>query len=77
MEFNGHNYRVLVDPLYDLSKFYRIDPYIVSGPTRRLKPKLERLANAKNETVITFDVIVDEIESHQERDGMYLIPTYP
>lgn len=71
-EFNGHTYRVLIDPLDDLSKFHRLDPYIVSGPTRRLRPKLERLANARNETVISFEIIVDEIESYQERNGINL-----
>jgi hypothetical protein len=77
VDFNGHRYRVLIDPLDDLSQFHRIDPYIVSGPTRRLKPKLERLANARNETVIAFEVIVGEIESHQERTGMNLTTAYP
>lgn len=72
--FNGHNYRVLIDSLDDLGKFYRLDPYIVSGPTRLLKEKIVKLATTKNETIIEFGVIVNEIETHREVNGLNVEP---
>lgn len=72
--FNGHDYRVVIDSLDDLGKFYHLDPYVVSGPTRLLKEKIERLATTKQETVIEFGVIVNEIQTHNEVNGLNVEP---